>query len=294
MSVVGVGIERPETRAGIWHVGLCGLGSCCDGRHVGLEDLNENGFSAALAPGVVDLFCFSLRFPFATVVASELLSIVSMAVQDRVARGWRSVVHSEEEDLSTDPILKQFEQVCRIWSGSEEESVFSFSLRLRISDPFSLKIVEGFFSSPFFVCLQESSCAQSDFNNGPFVNRIIIIIIWRNCKWQRAEKATTGRSFRSRENQSSSDTQRVWRLWNVLQKTLWCSGDGLPRIRYDDRFLLYILSNSAQGEHLRWASFRETYTHMAKCNEEERNIGHRERDLIRRAMEWRAMRRKMS
>jgi hypothetical protein len=36
---------------------------------------------------VVGLFCFSLRFPFATVVASELLSIVSMAVQDRVARG---------------------------------------------------------------------------------------------------------------------------------------------------------------------------------------------------------------
>jgi hypothetical protein len=30
---------------------------------------------------------------------------------------------------------------------------------------------------------------------------------------------------------------------------------------------------------------------MAKCNEEERNIGHRERDLIRRTMEWRAMRR---
>jgi len=42
------------------------------------------GFSAASAPGV-GLFCYSLAF--ATVVASELLSIVSMAAQDRVARG---------------------------------------------------------------------------------------------------------------------------------------------------------------------------------------------------------------
>lgn len=48
--------------------------------------MNENGFSSALAAGV-GLFCFSLRSPFATVVASELLSIVSMAVQDRVACG---------------------------------------------------------------------------------------------------------------------------------------------------------------------------------------------------------------
>jgi hypothetical protein len=70
-QLFGVGIDRPETRAGMWHVRLYGLGSCCDGRHVGLEDLNENGFSAALAPGV-GLFCFSLRFPFATVVVSEL------------------------------------------------------------------------------------------------------------------------------------------------------------------------------------------------------------------------------
>jgi len=43
------------------------------------------GFSAASAPGVGLFCCFSL--PFATVVASELLSIVSMAAQDRVARG---------------------------------------------------------------------------------------------------------------------------------------------------------------------------------------------------------------
>ncbi len=40
--------------------------------------MNENGFSAALAAAAgVGLFCFSLRSPFATVVASELLSIVS-------------------------------------------------------------------------------------------------------------------------------------------------------------------------------------------------------------------------